>query len=104
MSETANRPHRIRVAMPMLNLVRGGMGGTETYARELTRELAGRPEIEFQSAVTSSAAGFTNGPELVATSISGGDSNLARLRTQARASASRTLRTWVRQADLVHYP
>lgn len=104
MSETANRPQRIRVAMPMLNLVRGGMGGTETYARELTRELAGRPEIDFQSAVTSSAAGFTNGPELVASSISGGDSNLARLRTQARASVSRTLRTWVRQADVVHYP
>jgi glycosyltransferase involved in cell wall biosynthesis len=101
-SHDGTRP--IRVAMPMLNLVRGGMGGTETYARELTRELSRRPEIEFQSAVTSSAAGFTNGPEHLSRRLAGGESNLARLTTQVRATADPSLRRWVRGADVVHYP
>src|SRR3954453_17306150 len=56
----------VTVALPMLSLVPGGMGGSETYARELTRELARMPELDVTAYLARSTAGFSEGvPERV---------------------------------------
>jgi len=54
---TTARP-LLRVAMSMPTLVPGGMGGTETYARELIRALSRSTTIELSTLVTRAAAGF----------------------------------------------
>jgi glycosyltransferase involved in cell wall biosynthesis len=91
--------------MPMMTLVPGGMGGSETYARELTRGLADVPGLEVIATVSAGAAGFSQGvPEVVAEGITGGGSTAQRVRTQVQASASRELRRTLSLADLVHYP
>ena len=96
----------LTVALPMLTLVRGGMGGSETYVRELTRGLATRPGLSATAIVSASAAGFSQGiPERVAGHIRGGASAVGRVTTQVQAAvASRTLRRDLRTADVVHYP
>jgi glycosyltransferase involved in cell wall biosynthesis len=96
----------LRVALPMLTLVRGGMGGSETYARELTRGLADRPGIAATATVSAAAAGFSQGvPEQVAGHIRGGASAVQRVVTQLRADLlSPSLRRGLRSADVVHYP
>lgn len=48
------------VVLSMLNLVPGGMGGSETYARELLRELA-RSDLDVSTLVSPVAAGFSPG-------------------------------------------
>ena len=106
LEEPAPQARRLRVAIPMLTLVPGGMGGSETYARELTRELQDHPELDVFTAVPAVAAGFSEGvPELVAPRIRGGSSALARITTQLKAAAlSPALRRALRGADVVHYP
>jgi len=95
----------LRVAMPMLTLVPGGMGGSETYARELTRHLVRQPGLEVTTMVSAGAAGFSRGlPEYVERRLAGGESTLKRVRTQVHAATSRTLRSAVDRSDLVHYP
>ena len=102
--QTPGRP--ITVPLPMLTLVRGGMGGSETYVRELTRGLAQRPEILATAVVSESATGFSQGvPERVAGHIRGGASAVGRVTTQLQAAlTSRPLRRYLRAADVVHYP
>jgi glycosyltransferase involved in cell wall biosynthesis len=102
---TPDHDSAFRVALPMLTLVRGGMGGSETYARELCRHLVEYPQLQVRAAVASSAAGFSEGvPEFVATGVTGGGSSLQRLRTQAQATVNRPLRRLLGTSDLVHYP
>lgn len=93
------------MGLPMLNLVRGGMGGSETYARELTRELAVADGIDVTAYVARLAAGFSEGvPERVITRVRGGESVRDRLLSQLAARCSRELRTGLQAAEVVHYP
>jgi glycosyltransferase involved in cell wall biosynthesis len=106
MQQMGEHRRPLRVAVPMLTLVRGGMGGSETYARELTRELAHLPGVKATTFVSASAAGFSAGvDEVVATRIPGGGSAAARLLTQVQASAtSPGIRRRLGSADVVHFP
>lgn len=89
----------------MLSLVQGGMGGSETYARSLTRELDGHKELDVISLVARSQAGFSEGVrEKILSGTGGGDSTAARLRTLAWALSDRGARASVRCADVLHYP
>jgi glycosyltransferase involved in cell wall biosynthesis len=73
---------RPRVALSMLTLVPGGMGGTETYARELGRELASSDRVRASVLLPAAAAGFVPDlPEALAPEIAPGPSTGARVRT-----------------------
>jgi glycosyltransferase involved in cell wall biosynthesis len=91
----------------MLSLVPGSMGGSETYAHELLKNLSSRPEeVDVIPAVPRSADGFVpdGARAVVAERIAGGDTSKQRVTTQLRAEVSAPLRTLVRESDLVHYP
>jgi glycosyltransferase involved in cell wall biosynthesis len=101
-----SHPHTsLRVAMPLMTLVPGGMGGSETYARELTRGLVDVVGLDVVAMVSAGAAGFSMGvPEVVAERVPGGASTGQRIRTQLQGSFTRSLRGVVTTADVVHYP
>jgi glycosyltransferase involved in cell wall biosynthesis len=91
--------------MAMLTLVRDGMGGSERYARALTRELSTDDRVLAEAVVPEPARGFSLGvPEVVVSGLDGGSSTGARLRTVARAGLGRQARNALRGADVVHYP
>lgn len=96
----------IDVALCMLTLVPGGMGGSETYARELTRQLHGIPDLRAVAYVPRSAQGFSRGiPETVVNRIRGKSSTPERLRSVITATAfSRSIRQRMSGAAIVHYP
>lgn len=96
----------LSVALPMLTLVPGGMGGSETYARELTRQLVDVPGLEARAFVPSAAAGFSEGiPETIVGSVKGGSSTRERLASLASATMhGRSLRASMSSADVVHFP
>jgi glycosyltransferase involved in cell wall biosynthesis len=95
----------VTVALPMLSLVPGGMGGSETYARELTRELARMPELDVTAYLARSTAGFSEGvPERVVERVAGADGTRGRLQSQLQARRSKGLRRALAAADVVHYP
>ncbi|WP_170206073.1 glycosyltransferase family 4 protein [Klugiella xanthotipulae] len=80
----------LQVALPLLSMVRGGMGGTETYGREIIRQLSVRPEVSIHTYVAAAAAGFSSpSVETVVPYISGGSSTTARLRTVAESTLHR---------------
>lgn len=95
-----------RVALSMLTLVRGGMGGSETYARELIAQLANSDRVSAFTLVPDAAAGFSGAlPERVVPGLNGGGSTLSRITTLAGATArARSIRTLMADADVVHYP
>jgi glycosyltransferase involved in cell wall biosynthesis len=103
---TARDPVRpVSVVLPMLTLVTGGMGGTETYARELTKGLAVSPSVDVLTLVPRGAAGFSGGGrELVSSEVLGGGSTGERLRSQMQALRSSRLRSAVAGADVAHFP
>ncbi|MEO6058121.1 MAG: glycosyltransferase family 1 protein, partial [Gemmatimonadales bacterium] len=96
----------MHVALSMLTLVPGGMGGSETYARALTAQLAEVAAVDATAYVPSNARGFSEGiPEIVVESVTGGPSTRARLGAVISAGAhSRSIRASMAQADVVHYP
>ena len=69
------------VALDLLTLVPGGMGGTETYARELITHLAKDDTLRLSAVLPRSARGFTQGRirETVIESVPGGASTRERL-------------------------
>lgn len=104
-SRSSARGDKLRVALPLLNLVPGGMGGSETYATELSHRLAARADLEVRVLVPSGADDF--GPRLVsevARGVVAGSSPRARLGAQLRAELARDVRRTVHGADVVHYP
>lgn len=105
-SESAVGPSRLRVALSMLTLVPGGMGGSETYARELIRELARSARVEATSYVARVGAGFGgSSAERVITAIEGGPSTADRLRTLVQAARHRrSILRLIGPVDVVHYP
>ena len=97
---------QLRVALSMLTLVPGGMGGSETYARALTAQLDDVAGLDVTAFVPRTAAGFSAGVrEVVIDSVRGGASTGRRIAALAAASAhGRAIRSTMSGADVVHYP
>ncbi|MDJ0350968.1 glycosyltransferase family 1 protein [Cryobacterium sp. PH29-G1] len=96
----------LRVALSMLTLVRGGMGGSETYARALTGQLNNRAAVDAKAFVPVSAQGFSEGiPERVVEEVRVGPSTRERLVGLAQIAArSGAIRRSMGGADVVHFP
>jgi glycosyltransferase involved in cell wall biosynthesis len=96
----------LRVALCMMTLVPGGMGGSETYARALTRQFAGNAELDAVAYVPATAAGFSEGiDEQVIAGVRGGASSVQRLRAVASATLlGAGIRRRMHDARVVHYP
>lgn len=94
------------VALSMLTLVPGAMGGSETYARELTRQLATSDEVAATAYVPRNAAGFSAGiPEVVVDTVRTGASTSERLRAVVAASTrARSAAPGLATARVVHFP
>jgi glycosyltransferase involved in cell wall biosynthesis len=95
----------VSVLLSMLTLVPNAMGGSETYAQELVRELGGT-ELDISTLVAPVARGFS-GPlaERVAVSYPSARSDRTRALALLRAGARRTdLRRHAQDAAVVHYP
>ncbi|MBW0254612.1 glycosyltransferase family 1 protein [Cellulomonas sp. PS-H5] len=95
-----------RVVLSMLTLVPGGMGGTETYARELGRELARSGRVSASVLLPAQAAGFVPDlPEVLAPEIVPAPSTAARLRTVATSVLRRgRLLGRAPRGAVLHYP
>jgi len=90
----------------MLTLVPGGMGGSETYAKELTRQLATVDGVRATAYVPAGAVGFSEGiAEKPIALVRGGGSTTQRLRSVATASLfAPVIRARMREANVVHFP
>lgn len=95
-----------RVALSMLTLVRGGMGGSETYARELSARLATSDRVDATAFVPEAAAGFSAPlPERTVPGLDGRGSTVQRLSTLAAASLkARSIHASWADRDVIHYP
>jgi len=95
----------VRVALSMLTLVPGAMGGTETYARALTRHLD-PARVDATAYVPLGAAGFSGGVrEVVVPEVTAGASTLARLTVAARGTLlGGRIRRRMSGAQVVHFP
>ena len=96
----------IEVALSMLTLVPGGMGGSETYARELTRQLATAKGVHTTAYVPAMAAGFSQGiDERIISQVRIGGSMIGRLRAVASAELFASgIRRKMAGAQVVHFP
>lgn len=96
----------LKVAVAMLTLVPGGMGGGETYARGLLRGLKSVKGVAATTYVSSTAAGFSGEiPEVVCTEVRGGASTGERIRTLAAGLLKRrSLVARMRGNDVFHVP
>lgn len=95
------------VALNLLTLVPGGMGGTETYARELISRLAVSDEIDVTTVVPRGARGFTGGSvrETVVETVGGGASTRERLTSVLQATMHRrSILGVLGRSDVVHLP
>ena len=90
----------------MLTLVRGGMGGSETYARALTEQLARPSSVHATAFLPASARGFSAGiSEQVIERLTVGSSTRERLTALARITAlTGPIRRSMADADVVHFP
>jgi glycosyltransferase involved in cell wall biosynthesis len=88
------------VGISLLTLVPGELGGTETYARELTRALLGRGELEYRIFVPALGVPGEVVPEYRASR-----SPLGRLTAMGLAAARPgPIRRRLEAASVVHYP
>ena len=96
----------MKVAVAMLTLVPGGMGGGETYARGLLRGLKSVKGVAATTYVSRIAAGFSGDiPEVVCTEVHGGASTTGRIRTLlAGLLKRRSLVSRMRGNDVFHVP
>lgn len=91
----------------MITLVPGGMGGTETYARELLSGLVSQPDLDVAAYVPASARHFPprGARTVVAEQVPGGGSTRERVQTALIGElARRAIARSLAGADLVHYP
>lgn len=90
----------------MLTLVPSAMGGSETYARELTRQLATTDEVTATAFVPANVVGFSAGiPERIVREVRGGRTTPERLRAVATATIrSARIRRQMSSAQIVHFP
>lgn len=96
----------LRVALSMLTLVRGGMGGSETYVSALTEQLVHHKSVHAKAYLPASARGFSAGiSEHVIESVKVGPTTRERLVGLAQITArTRSIRRSVADADVVHFP
>lgn len=95
----------LHVVLPLLTLVPGGMGGSETYVRELTRELSTHPDVRLTAAVAEPGCAWLPDENVaVAGGLRAGESARDRIISQTRAEFSSAAHRLVRRADVVHYP
>jgi glycosyltransferase involved in cell wall biosynthesis len=96
----------MRVALPLLTLVPGISGESETYARELCRALGRVGANEYEALVPTLAPDAGGGlPTVVATGYRASRSTPGRLRAMAAAAMRPgALRRMLEGADAVHYP
>jgi len=96
----------LRVALSMLTLVRGGMGGSETYARALTEQLALTDDVQAVAFVPESASGFSAGiREEPIRGLRVGQSSRERLASMAVIGArAPAIRRQMASSDVVHFP
>ena len=94
------------VGLPLLTLVPGISGGSETYARELCRALARVGDHEYEALVPTFAPDAAGGlPAVVAAAYPASTTTPGRLRAMATAwMRPGGLRRYVERADVVHYP
>ncbi len=104
--DTRGSAPQLSVALSMLTLVPGGMGGSETYARALTEQLVGLAGMDVTAFVPTSAAGFSRAvPEVEISGLHAGPTNVDRLRTLVGATLlSPRIRRSMRANQVVHYP
>lgn len=102
--EGIHRP--LHVVQAALNFVPGGMGGTETYATELNRELLGRHGVELSSVVPGNAGGvLPTSDERALSFVRAGESTRARLGALLGSTlGAARIRRAMSDADVVHYP
>jgi len=96
----------VTVALSMLTLVPGGMGGSETYARELTRQLSTVPSVHARAFVPGNVGKFSQGIfETAVSEVSTGTSTARRVRSLVTIGfhAAR-LSKLISASDVVHYP
>ncbi|WP_158251161.1 glycosyltransferase family 1 protein [Cryobacterium sp. Y11] len=96
----------LHVALSMLTLVRGGMGGSETYASALTEQLVHHDSVDAKAYLPASARGFSAGiAEHVIESVTVGPTTRDRLVGLAQITArTRSIRRSMADADVVHFP
>ncbi len=96
----------IRVTLSMLSLVPGGMGGSETYARELARGLDARTDVTVDAVVPGNAGGSSGiAAEHAIDSVIARPSTVGRLRALLNATlAKRSIRAVSADAAVVHFP
>ena len=96
------------VGLSLLTLVPGEVGGSETYARELIRSLAGRSRFEYRVFVPALLEGDDVAPAAtVVRRYGGGVGTSARALAMARATlAPRRIRREMKleELDVVHFP
>jgi glycosyltransferase involved in cell wall biosynthesis len=94
------------VALPLLTLVPGISGGSETYARELCRALARIGAHDYEALVPTLAPEAGGGlPTVVASGYRASTTIPGRLRAMAGAALRPgRLRAEIERADVVHYP
>lgn len=100
-------PAPLKVAVSMLTLVPGRMGGGETYARELLRILQRSATLEVTTFVSRAGAGFSaDVTERVVPGVTGGVSPWGRVRTLAEAGLIRrgAITRALAGFDVVHVP
>jgi len=99
-------PDPLHVALSMLTYVPGGMGGSETYARELVRALSHSRRVTVDTWVSRAGTGLDDQvAEHVVAGVAGGPSTQARLLTILQARRHRrALRRAMSASDVVHYP
>lgn len=95
-----------RVALSMLTFVPGGMGGSETYARELASRLATSSRVDAVAVVAEGAIGAM-GPiaERPVSGITARATTAGRIETIVRGTlGARRIRELLADRDIVHYP
>jgi len=96
----------VRVALPLLTLVPGISGGSETYARELCRALARVGAHDYEALVPTLAPEAAGGlPAVVAACYPASTTTPGRLLAMgATTLRPGALRRHLERADVVHYP
>jgi glycosyltransferase involved in cell wall biosynthesis len=98
----------MRVGISLLTLVPGVVGGSETYARELTRALAGTGELEYEALVPAIAPDAADGlPTRIVAEYAASTSTAGRVAAMSRAwIAPGRIRRAMRldTFDALHYP
>jgi glycosyltransferase involved in cell wall biosynthesis len=95
----------LKVSVPLMTLVPGGMGGTQTFVTELIRGLHDQPLVDLTVSVPRAAASLIEiAPFHVVGAVSGGASNVERLASQVCAELSPAARDVFTWANVVYYP